>query len=529
MSSGAGTPSKNSPSDVRQPKPAVASAMVGEIASQDSPVQAPTPKRTERRRRPSKKSQPIDIPGLDQQAQSESLVPPQANERIPAVTTVSNSDSAAIAGRKSRNKKVPNNQLTNGNANPSASTTRNNRSPRPETRTTSMTPVKKSTAPSQAYAGPTFHASPAPSALPIPKLFSKSVPVTEKGASLSTMMQDDSSEGLSNKSGDDSPTMQNSLRVSQQPIREASPLDFFFNADREEKAKRSSVVTNGVSNQGFDQATSTPKAVSPIPEYMRHHSRNDTGGSTNEIFPLEMDASEKSSPIRAMRPLDPSPEARRSESSPSIIRTRSAQTEEQAKAKTEALKRFLLSPQPQSPSSKLASQSGALDYSSSPSPSPLPHHSYNLRSTSAMSTPRASAGSPGYTHRTQSSDLNVPYPKQSSTTNMKGLPQVRPLSSHLRQEMTADLFPELKELPSTPTPSRSYNVYNPTTTQNSHNVQHNGNFSSFTPTAKKFQPEDALKAATGQNGTSVDMMENELRRILKLDSLGSGGATGVRS
>ncbi|MCJ1405125.1 hypothetical protein MMC11_008351 [Xylographa trunciseda] len=528
MPSGAGTPNKNSLSNARQPESAVAPPSTGEPQSQDSSIQAPTPKRIERRRRPSRKTQPSDIPVLEQQPQTESLTPTPAMEQTPATIPLSNSDSAAVTGRKSRNKKVANKQQANGNASPSVSIPRNSRSPRPEPGATSMTPVKKGTTQSQAYAGPTFHASPAPSALPIPKFFSKSVPVTEKGASLSTMMQEDSSEGLSNKS-DDSPIMQNSLRVSQRSIREASPLDFFFNADREEKAKRSSVVVTGGSNQIFDQVAGTPKSVSPIPEHMRHHSRNATGGSMHEIFPLEMDASEKLSPIRAMRPLDPSTEARRPESSPSTIRTRSTKSEEQAKAKTEALKRFLLSPQPQSPSSKLASPLGYLDYSSSPSPSPLPHHNHYLRSTSATSIPRGSAGSPAYTHHTQLPVSNVPYLQQSPTTKVKGLSQERPLSSQLRREMTANMFPEPKELPSTTTPSHSHNVFNQTATQNGDNVQHNSNFSPYTPAVKKFRPEDALKAATGQMDTSVDMMENELRRILKLDSLGSGGAAGVRS
>ncbi|MCJ1435115.1 hypothetical protein MMC27_004485 [Xylographa pallens] len=527
MPSGEGTPNNNSSSGIRQSKSAVASDMIGASVSPGAPVQASTPKKIERRRRPSKKAQPSDIPELEQR-QMEFLTPQQAKEQVPATIPLSNSEPAAIAGRKSRNKKVPNNQLANGNASPSASTPRNTRSPRPESRAASMTPVKKSTAPSQAYAGPTFHASPAPSALPIPKFFSKSVPVTEKSPSLSTMMQDDSSEGLSNKS-DDSPTMPNALRVSQHPIREASPLDFFFNADREEKAKRSSTDFNSVLNPGFIQIASTPKIVSPIPEHMRHHSRNATGGSMNEIFPLEMDASENSSPTRVIRPVDPFSVARRSESSPSIIRTTSAQSEEQAKAKTEALKRFLLLSQPHSPSFEAANPSVALNYSSSPSPSPLSQHNHNLRSTSAMSTQKCSAGSPGYTYRTQSPDSNPSYPKPSATANVKGLSQVRPLSSHLRQEMNADMFPESQELHSTPTPSHSFNAYNETTAHNAHNVQHNSHFPPFTPAVKKFQPEDALKAATGQNGVSVDMMENELRRILKLDSLGSGGATGVRS
>ncbi|KAK6354182.1 hypothetical protein TWF730_008594 [Orbilia blumenaviensis] len=77
------------------------------------------------------------------------------------------------------------------------------------------------------YAGACFHdASPAANALPLPKFFSKSVPTTSNGPSLSTMLA--SAEGRTQVTTD--------LPQPVAPIR--TPLDIFFKADKEEKARK---------------------------------------------------------------------------------------------------------------------------------------------------------------------------------------------------------------------------------------------------------------------------------------------------
>ncbi|KAK4569978.1 hypothetical protein LTR86_002948 [Recurvomyces mirabilis] len=83
------------------------------------------------------------------------------------------------------------------------------------------TPAKE-----QAYAGPTFHNSPAPSTLPMPKFFSRSVPARMEGEK--TPEKTDSSP---------EPEV-----VSPIPPRNAvhSPLDMFFQADKQERAQRAS-------------------------------------------------------------------------------------------------------------------------------------------------------------------------------------------------------------------------------------------------------------------------------------------------
>ncbi|KAL9132636.1 MAG: hypothetical protein Q9175_006193, partial [Cornicularia normoerica] len=53
----------------------------------------------------------------------------------------------------------------------------------------SVTPGRPNVTPVKAYAGPTFHASPAASSLPIPKFLSRSVPNVDKTLSLDSMME----------------------------------------------------------------------------------------------------------------------------------------------------------------------------------------------------------------------------------------------------------------------------------------------------------------------------------------------------
>lgn len=94
------------------------------------------------------------------------------------------------------------------------------------------TPVKE-----QAYAGPTFQASPAASALPIPKFFSKSVPnVAKHSASLDARVA-----GQKTPEQDSSPEPE---CVSPQPPSRAtqqSPLDLFFNAQKAENQRSASM------------------------------------------------------------------------------------------------------------------------------------------------------------------------------------------------------------------------------------------------------------------------------------------------
>ncbi|KAK0997547.1 hypothetical protein LTS01_006057 [Friedmanniomyces endolithicus] len=88
-----------------------------------------------------------------------------------------------------------------------------------------MTPAKE-----QAYAGPTFHASPAPSSLPVPKFFSKSVP-NVAGPLQDRMEGEKTPEKQASSPEADvvSPAMPREVQQ--------SPLDMLFKAHKEEKQR----------------------------------------------------------------------------------------------------------------------------------------------------------------------------------------------------------------------------------------------------------------------------------------------------
>jgi hypothetical protein len=138
-----------------------------------------------------------------------------------------------------------------------------------------------------AYAGPTFHASPAPSALPIPKFLSRSVPAkTQSGPP--TPPPEDSDSG---NTGSPSPS------PSRAPIaiparNDDSPLDMLFRADKAERAK----------NANF----------SPASNSMHRHYNQDSA-----VFPIELDGESKN--IYSPSPPFASPGAHRSTTDPSKV------------------------------------------------------------------------------------------------------------------------------------------------------------------------------------------------------------------
>ena len=136
-----------------------------------------------------------------------------------------------------------------------------------------------------AYAGPTFHASPAPSALPMPKFFSKSVPGTTYQSSLQSRLDGESD----NTSSSPSPPPVVNAEASGH---EESPLDIFFKADREEKAKRNSGLFTPNTNEQLNYSTSNIETKdSSGSEHRLHHSRRNSHGSGKGLFMMELDGS----------------------------------------------------------------------------------------------------------------------------------------------------------------------------------------------------------------------------------------------
>jgi hypothetical protein len=139
----------------------------------------------------------------------------------------------------------------------------------------SATPAK----PQGAYAGPTFHASPAPSALPIPKFLSRSVPAK-------TIARPPTPSEESSGSSSSSPVPSPSRQPIAVPARhQDSPLDMLFKADRAERARNANC--------------SPPSSFSSPSDYSSnerlHHAKQNSYSSMNAVFPIELDGETRNS------------------------------------------------------------------------------------------------------------------------------------------------------------------------------------------------------------------------------------------
>jgi hypothetical protein len=140
-------------------------------------------------------------------------------------------------------------------------------------------PINPSATPAKiqaAYAGPTFHASPAPSALPIPKFLSRSVPAKTR-AGPPTPPPEDSSDSAS-PSPSASPSR---APVAAPPRNEQSPLDLLFKADAAERAK---------GNHGRPLSHGP---FNPVDAARPQHFKHDSYHSMNGVFPIELDGESK--------------------------------------------------------------------------------------------------------------------------------------------------------------------------------------------------------------------------------------------
>ncbi|KAE8148225.1 hypothetical protein BDV25DRAFT_158731 [Aspergillus avenaceus] len=184
------------------------------------------------------------------------------------------------------------------------------------------------------YAGPTFHASPAPSALPIPSFISKSMPDPE----LTTAQDVDGDLCEIGSECEVTPSKPRSRPHFQDGEPESTPLDFLFKAAvqaRSSQAHRSPEAGFRACSPQMDSSKAQPKPK----------------GSSG-LF-----ASEMESPEPRTAQIGPSfatsykdrMDALRSTNSPSP--PLAELDEEQRRAKTEALKNLLLNPRPQRPTS----------------------------------------------------------------------------------------------------------------------------------------------------------------------------------
>lgn len=165
-----------------------------------------------------------------------------------------------------------------------------------DTDTAATHPVTTPAKSQAAYAGPTFHASPAPSTLPIPKFLSKSVPAKTRVGPPTPPPEEGSDSGSS-------PTPS----PSRQPIpirshHQDSPLNMLFEAARAEQARHPNASPGSIMFAPADQA-----AANTRPNHVRH-------GSYPAPFPIELDGD---SNVSHASPPVPSPPAHRPVTVPS--------------------------------------------------------------------------------------------------------------------------------------------------------------------------------------------------------------------
>lgn len=218
---------------------------------------------------------------------------------------------------------------------------------RPSSTSNSKTQAKPTGTPMKAaYAGPTFHSSPAPSALPMPSFLSKSVP--DAGQSSLRPSHDESEElpDSSSASSISGPATDTEEKPRSDALgREPSPLDFLFDAARHARRTPHAKSPSALST------VATPGDESPSRRLQSP--KTSTNGN---VFPFEVDGpSEQTNgsigPSFATPYQERMNAAKASRSEPKF--GSSALDEHERKAKTEALKNLLL--KSQSPRSASAS------------------------------------------------------------------------------------------------------------------------------------------------------------------------------
>ncbi|OIW33321.1 hypothetical protein CONLIGDRAFT_640462 [Coniochaeta ligniaria NRRL 30616] len=334
----------------------------------NSPAHKATPSRRRQNRPPSTRS-----PASKTYA-SESDMPSE----LPFPIEMPNGSGSPFATpqKSASNSPAPQPQSQSVNVRPKA---RNGNKPRPKSgfAPPSPGPVKQSrrTPPNAvpgklptatAFAGATFHASPAPSSLPIPSFLAKAMDSPQVKDSGRANQQP--SPPLSES---EAPTPRQASVLAREVTREESPLDFFFNKVRDEKeqARRASFANAPVYRPGpysppnnHVQSPPQPKTVPNKPPTILSrrdlHQRNSSAG---RISPTELDGT----PGRPMGPAFSTPYNERMRAARSGDKQAASALQQapdqgfthQPPAadvgdRTEALKRFLAvgSPSPPAPS-----------------------------------------------------------------------------------------------------------------------------------------------------------------------------------
>ncbi|KAH8600880.1 hypothetical protein B0O99DRAFT_736897 [Bisporella sp. PMI_857] len=331
-----------------------------------------------------------------------------------------------------------------------------------------------STPSTAAYAGSTFHASPAPSALPIPTFYSKSVPESP------AMKEMKAAKALNGSSISPPPN------ITAQAQREESPLDFFFKADREEKARARSATQTTSKSGPFPPPSDSPRSSQTPPgSAYQNRPHNTKRISSSGMFAMELDGDNNSGSMYG--PAFSTPYAERINAARSASFAAQPPSGGQQTMTSEALKAVLFSSRPIPSTAGPLSNSGDYGLNSPLMPS----------SSTAQHHPIPSGGNRHYVA-----------PSRTPFISNNGR------SSGLRQEVTPTKTPTRtpdrnSNYAVSPTPARIYE--NPGT---SDTLGVDGAAISFSPSS--------YSNSSGNSNVDLKGMEDSLRRILKLDSGSSG-------
>ncbi|KAJ5812536.1 hypothetical protein N7474_008837 [Penicillium riverlandense] len=353
-----------------------------------------------------------------------------------------------------------------------------------------MTPQLKDSA---AYAGPTFHASPAPSALPIPSFFSKSFPDSDLAPTLET----DSDNADMDPEIETTPSKPRSRPQTVGDEPKPTPLDFLFKA----------AVQARNSNSAHSPEMSRVRSPQTDSKLLYSNADNTPNGG---VFSFEMENSGRSTPIGPS--FAPSYQDRmnafRASSSPS--HSPADLNEDQRRLKTEELKHLLLNPRPQKPpgsSSSAHEQSGSFGANARP-----PHYATPLRTTSG---PVATLSN-GYAN-----------PQKQPVVNHAGRhPGVYAHPSGPQQFHYNSNSPLRREVPA----SNSHHSYSATPSPPAQFPRHNQpNYASPQPQYPSASLRLPANSPSPSQSPDTKKMEDDLRRILKLDAAPGIPPSGIQS
>lgn len=356
------------------------------------------------------------------------------------------------------------------------------------------------------YAGPTFHASPAPSALPMPTFFSKSVPEADFPQSGET---EDESQESQDEPGQYTPSKAKSGPLKQGEVGNPSPLDFLFKAARDART-----VTGASDDLGRGSPAPLRIQSSPAFQPVSQPVSQLADGVPGAMFPFELENSEtKTMPIGPSfaTPFKERMGALRSSSSPSPAPDDRTVEEDQLKAKSNALKDLLLNGRSQGP----LFQSSA----STPRPGKYSPTRHASGPPTQMPTPSSNQRSPTKPADGGSGKDSVPH--QYLAALCSSAKSHRTASSGLRKELspTSPISPPRSPL------ERNQHVY--PRLPHSDFSGNAGNYVSPTPTRMVSGPSPARDVPVKTDPADMRRMEDDLRRILKLDANDGHSPRGV--